>query len=52
MSLELDVDLSRILVLANLRSGIEGALGQLGLAIAPRRAAQPPPDQRSTHHGD
>lgn len=51
---ELDVDLSRILVLANLRSGIEWALGQLGLAIAPRRAAQPPPrsDKRSTHHGD
>lgn len=53
---ELAVDLSHILVLANLQTGIAWALGQLGLAIAPRRPApppaQPPPDKRNTHHGD
>jgi rsbT co-antagonist protein RsbR len=51
---ELAIDLSRIPVLTNLQSGVEWALQQLGLAIAPRRAAPAGGrvDERSIHHGD
>jgi rsbT co-antagonist protein RsbR len=51
---ELAIDLSRIPILTNLQSGVEWALHQLGLAIAPRRAAPAGSrvDERSIHHGD